>query len=68
LGNIIDPLHSTLWLEKNPGEPGCVCPWTDFRASEYAFKFSDSIRAILKNNFEIWSGSFPDQSSPLPLS
>jgi len=52
LGDILDPLHSTLWLEKNPGEPGYVRPWTDFRAPEYAAKLSDITRAILKNNQE----------------
>ena len=52
LGDILDPLHSTLWLEKNPGEPGCVRPWTNFRAPEYAAKLSDITRAILKNNQE----------------
>jgi UDP-2,3-diacylglucosamine pyrophosphatase LpxH len=52
LGDILDPLHSTLWLEKNPGEPGCVRPWTDFHVPEYAAKLSDITRAILKNNQE----------------
>ena len=50
LGDILDPLHSTLWLEKNIGEPGYVRPWTDFRAPEYAARLSDITRAILKNN------------------
>jgi len=52
LGDLLDPLHSTLWLEKNPGEPGCVRPWTDFGAPEYAAKLSDITRAILKHNQE----------------
>jgi hypothetical protein len=52
LGDILDPLHSTLWLEKNPGEPGYVRPWTDFHAPEYATKLSDITRAILKYNQE----------------
>jgi UDP-2,3-diacylglucosamine pyrophosphatase LpxH len=52
LGDILDPLHSTLWLEQKSGEPGYVRPWTDFRAPEYASKLSDITRAILKNNQE----------------
>ena len=52
LGDILDPLHSTLWLEKNPSEPGYVRPWTDFRAPEYAAKLSAITQAILKNNLE----------------
>jgi hypothetical protein len=52
LGDILDPLHSTLWLEKNPGETGYIRPWTDFHAPEYAAKLSDITRAILKNNRE----------------
>ncbi len=36
LGDILDPLHSTLWLEKKLGEPGYVRPWTDFTAPEFA--------------------------------
>jgi len=50
LGDILDPLHSTLWLEKNTGEPDCVRPWTDFRSPEYASKLSEITHAILQNN------------------
>ena len=52
LGDILDPLHSTLWLEKGLGEPGYVRPWTDFRAPEYAAKLQEITHAILKNNAE----------------
>jgi len=52
LGDILDPLHSTLWLEKNPGEPGYVRPWTDFRAPEFIAKLSEITRAILRQNQE----------------
>jgi len=52
LGDILDPLHSTLWLEKNPGEPGYVRPWTDTHAPEFAAKLRDITRAILINNQE----------------
>jgi hypothetical protein len=52
LGDILDPLHSTLWLEKTPGTGDNVRPWTDFHAPEYAAKLGDITRAILKNNRE----------------
>jgi len=52
LGDILDPLQSTLWLEKGPGESGYVRPWTDFRAPEYAAKLGDITNAILKHNQE----------------
>ena len=52
LGDILDPQHSTLWLEEIPGEPGYVRPWTDSRTPEYAAKLRDITRAILKNNRE----------------
>jgi UDP-2,3-diacylglucosamine pyrophosphatase LpxH len=52
LGDILDPLHSTQWLEHNPGEAGYVRPWTDFHAPEYATKLRDITRAILRNNQE----------------
>ena len=52
LGDILDPLHSILWLEKGPGEPGYVRPWTDFRLPEFAAKLSDITHAILENNQE----------------
>jgi len=50
LGDILDPLHSTSWLEKNANDPGYVRPWTDFHAPEFAAKLREITRAILKNN------------------
>ena len=50
MGDILDPLHSTLWLEKGFGEPGYVRPWTDFNAPEYAVKLQEITHAILHNN------------------
>jgi len=52
LGDILDPLHSTLWLDKNVGEPGHVRPWTDIHAPEYAAKVQAITRAILTYNAE----------------
>src|SRR5512146_3091352 len=29
MGDILDPLHSTLWLKSMPGDPDYVRPWSD---------------------------------------
>jgi UDP-2,3-diacylglucosamine pyrophosphatase LpxH len=50
LGDILDPLHSTLWLENEIGQPGYVRPWTDFHAPEYAAMLGKITQAIFENN------------------
>ena len=50
LGDILDTLHSALWLDKSPGESGYVRPWTDYHAPEFAVKLQDITRSILKHN------------------
>lgn len=50
LGDILDPLHSSLWLEKEISEPGYVRPWTDHRTPEYAEKLKLITSNIIKNN------------------
>ncbi|HTX90925.1 MAG TPA: hypothetical protein VMC09_06875 [Anaerolineales bacterium] len=50
LGDILDPLHSVTWLEKDIDKPGYVRPWTDFRAPEYAAALHTITRDILENN------------------
>ena len=50
MGDILDPLHSTLWLETVPDEPGYVRPWTDSSAPEYAARLKSITRAILQRN------------------
>ncbi len=52
LGDILDPQHSTLWLDTHPGAPDYVRPWTDFRVPEYAKKLSAINQAILNYNAE----------------
>ena len=52
MGDILDVLHSTLWLEKDIGEPGFVRPWTDFQLPEFAAKIDQITDAILNNNAE----------------
>ena len=50
LGDILDPLQSTLWLEKNMGEAGYVRPWHDPNSDLFVAKVREITRAILKNN------------------
>lgn len=52
LGDILDPLHSTLWLEKEIGTPGYVRPWTDSGAPEFAQMIQRITQAILETNAE----------------
>lgn len=52
MGDILDPLHSTLWLEKSRGEPGYVRPWTDTNAPEFAATLKHITRDILQHNSE----------------
>jgi hypothetical protein len=50
LGDILDPLHSTLWVEKADGSPNPVRPWSDVHAPEFAATLAEITSAILKNN------------------
>jgi hypothetical protein len=52
MGDILDPLHSSLWLETQPGQPGYVRPWTDSSAPEYAATLHAITHAILQKNAE----------------
>jgi UDP-2,3-diacylglucosamine pyrophosphatase LpxH len=52
MGDILDPQHSTLWLDTRPGDPNYTRPWTDFHKPEYAKKLQQVTRAILAHNAE----------------
>jgi hypothetical protein len=52
LGDILDPLHSSLWLDTQTGQPGYVRPWTDSSAPEYAACLHAITRNILQKNAE----------------
>jgi UDP-2,3-diacylglucosamine pyrophosphatase LpxH len=45
MGDILDPLHSILWLKSQPGQAEYVRPWTDTDAPE----FVSTVKAITKN-------------------
>jgi UDP-2,3-diacylglucosamine pyrophosphatase LpxH len=50
LGDILDPLHSSLWLDTQPGEVGYIRPWSDPANPWYTAKLQQVTRAILKEN------------------
>ncbi|MCF6277849.1 MAG: hypothetical protein L3J16_03770 [Anaerolineales bacterium] len=50
LGDILDPLHSTRWLDTSLGADGYVRPWTDWSKPEFASKLREITRAIIKTN------------------
>ena len=50
LGDVLDPLHSTLWLDTAPGTLNYTRPWTDARSPNFAATLADTTRAILELN------------------
>ncbi|RPI91848.1 MAG: hypothetical protein EHM40_14635 [Chloroflexi bacterium] len=52
LGDILDPLHSTLWLDTAPGAPDYTRPWTDPGSPNFADMLSKTTNAILSVNQE----------------
>ena len=50
LGDILDPLHSTLWLDTKEDTPEYTRPWTDQNAPRYAKKLKEITNTILKEN------------------
>jgi hypothetical protein len=52
MGDIIDPLHSTHWLDTSPGDPNYIRPWSDPNDPHYAPKLLQVTRAILDKNEE----------------
>jgi UDP-2,3-diacylglucosamine pyrophosphatase LpxH len=52
MGDILDPLHSTLWLETAPGAANYTRPWTDISNPNFANTLADTTKAILNVNQE----------------
>ena len=50
MGDILDPLHSTLWLDTQPGDENYVRPWTDSTSPHYAAKLRQVTKAIFDEN------------------
>src|SRR5512134_352179 len=52
MGDILDPLHSTLWLDTAPGAVNYTRPWTDIRSPNFAATLSETTKAIINENRE----------------
>ena len=52
MGDILDPLHSTLWLDSAPGAIGYTRPWTSFTSPLFSSKLAQTTQAILDGNKE----------------
>ena len=52
LGDILDPLHSTSWLDTAPGETNYLRPWIDPSQPGYTVKLREITQAIFKENKE----------------
>ncbi|HSB00297.1 MAG TPA: hypothetical protein VLE49_06590 [Anaerolineales bacterium] len=52
MGDILDPLHSTLWLDTAPNTLNYTRPWTDTGGPNFARMLSQTTQAILDVNRE----------------
>jgi len=52
LGDILDPLHSTLWLDTAPNTALYTRPWTDPAGPNFAAKLAETTHAIIRENQE----------------
>jgi UDP-2,3-diacylglucosamine pyrophosphatase LpxH len=52
MGDILDPLHSTLWLDTAPGTLHYTRPWTDSSKPEFARTLAETTKAIIAMNQE----------------
>ena len=52
MGDILDPLHSTLWLDTAPGALNYTRPWTDIRSPSFAATLAETTKAIIAVNRE----------------
>ena len=50
LGDVLDPLHSTLWLDTAPGARNYTRPWTDIHSPAFADKLAQTTKTILEVN------------------
>ena len=52
MGDILDPLHSTLWFNPVVGSVEIVRPWSDSSTPDFAAKLLEVTRAILQENHQ----------------
>ena len=50
LGDVLDPLHSSLWLDTAPGSPEYLRPWSDPKDPRFAEKLRQVTQAIIREN------------------
>ena len=50
LGDILDPIHSTTWLDTHPGAVNFVRPWTEFNSPYFAPKLAEATQGIINVN------------------
>jgi len=50
LGDILDPLNTTLWLDTPLGSAECIRPWSDTSLPGYAAKLAQITHAIIHEN------------------
>ena len=50
LGDVLDPLHSTLWLDTAPGARNYTRPWTDIHSPACAAKLAQTTKTVLEVN------------------
>lgn len=50
MGDILDPLHSTRWLDTQSGDTDNILPWTNSTDPGYAAKLREVTQAILMEN------------------
>lgn len=52
MGDILDPLHSTRWLNPQSTNGDQILPWSDSTDPDYAVKLREVTRAVLEENKE----------------
>ena len=52
MGDILDPLHSTLWLDTAQGARNYTRPWTDIQSPTFATTLAETTNAIIEVNRE----------------
>lgn len=52
LGDILDPLHSTLWLDSVPEDVNYTRPWSNFNNPLFSAKLAQTTQAIIDENRE----------------
>jgi hypothetical protein len=50
LGDVLDPIHSTLWLDTHPGAVNFVRPWTDATGPFFGRKLAEVTQNIFDKN------------------